>query len=328
MALNEQYLVTYDTRDHALDENESLCSLISKYPFASAPICSLGTLDQLPLEVLNMVLLQVDVHSLMTNFGYVNRRARQLMPLIPEYSKITLRSPITIRAIRSIGTGASFCLQTLWDKLHTAKCETCGDFGEYLYLITCRRVCFECFTNRIDYLPFVQADVLRMFGLRQKHLAAISSMKSVPGCYSTSEHRRRSRFTLFDYNAGMQTGLAIHGTRGAMNQYALETWTKKATQSRCRKKINRYGPDLSSWNPKRFMGIVRAGVLNARTGAPEWGLHCSACRYHWFNSQRCIGTFNWCRKFTRESFEDHIRECGEIIDGKHSRFTELLGIPR
>ncbi|OJJ85156.1 uncharacterized protein ASPGLDRAFT_147954 [Aspergillus glaucus CBS 516.65] len=307
MALNEQCLVTYDTRDHILDEKESLCPLISKYPFVSVLICSLGTLDQLPLEALNMVLLQFDVHSLMTSFGYFNRRARQLVPLIPEYSKITLRSPVTIRAIRSIGTGASLSLQTLWDKLHTAKCKTCGDFGEYLYLITCRRVCFDYFTNRTDYLPFVQANVLRIFELHQKHLAAISSMKSVPGCYSTSERRRRSRFTLFDYNAGMQTGLAIHGSLGAMNQHALGTWSKKATQSRCRKTINWYGSDLSTRNLKRFMGIARAGVLNARTGVPEWGLHCSACRYHWFNSRRCIGTFNWRRKLTRESFEDHTR---------------------
>lgn len=76
------------------------------------------------------------------------------------------------------------------------------------------------------------------------------------------------------------------------------------------------------------MGIARAGVLNARTGVPEWGLHCSACIYHWFNSRSCISTFNWRRKLTRESFEDHTREYGEIIDGKHSGFTELQGIPR
>lgn len=120
-------------------------------------------------------------------------------------------------------------------------------------------------------------------------------MKSIPGYYSTSERRRCSRFTPFDSNSGVQTGLVVHGTHSTMNRYAL--------------------------------GIVRAGVLIGRTGTPEWGLHCSACTYHWFNSQLGISTFNWCRKFTRESFEGHISKCGEIIDGKHYRFTELLSIP-
>jgi len=98
MVSNEQYLIIIGTQNHTLDKNESLCHLVINYSFASAPSCSLGTLVQLPLEIFNMVLLHVEVYSLMTNFGYVNRRARQIVSLIHVYSKTRLRSPVTIRA--------------------------------------------------------------------------------------------------------------------------------------------------------------------------------------------------------------------------------------
>jgi hypothetical protein len=55
-----------------------------------------------------------------------------------------------------------------------------GDFGGYLYLITCRRVCFLCFTEKPDYLPLLRADAIRKFGLHNEHTVRLPAMKTVP----------------------------------------------------------------------------------------------------------------------------------------------------
>ena len=56
------------------------------------------------------------------------------------------------------------CLK-LYEELSTAECDSCGDYGGYLYLVTCRRVCFLCLTENPDYLPILRADAIRKFGL-------------------------------------------------------------------------------------------------------------------------------------------------------------------
>ena len=200
--------------------------------------------------------------------------------------------------------------------------------GGYLYLVTCRRVCFLCFTIKTEYLPLLRADAIRKFGLRREDIAALPSMKSVPGYYSPREIKWRARFTLIDHDAAREAGIAAHGSIGSMVQHAYEMKAKRLQQYEARKALwGTDGPNLHrprsndffdgySSNPKRFLGIIRAPLLNPRTGSPECVFHCIACRPHHY-----LRPLHWRRVFTRESFEDHIRECGEIIHGQHSRYV-------
>jgi hypothetical protein len=92
--------------------------------------------------------------------------------------------------IISIGTGRWISCRDLYEKLCTAECDSCGDFGGYLYLITCRRVCFLCFTEEPDYLPLLRADAIRKFGLHNEHMARLPAMKTVPAWCSPYDHKR------------------------------------------------------------------------------------------------------------------------------------------
>ncbi|KAH2761567.1 hypothetical protein KXW10_000389 [Aspergillus fumigatus] len=313
-------------RDHTLDEIRNLCCL-DNGRHRPIPKYALGALEQLPLEIINLVLTQLDIRSL-TDFRRVNQRALQVVDSIPQYKAIIKHAPASLRGIISIGTGRWISCQDLYEKLCTAECDSCGDFGGYLYLITCRRVCFLCFTEKPDYLPLLRADAIRKFGLRHEHLTRLPAMKSVPGCYSPREIKVRTRLTLFDHDTARQVGVAVHGTVSTMEQYALQMTFQRLERYQSRKSQQTPGAGKSTprrprsedefdgrmSNPKRFVAIVRAPFLDVRTGSSEWGSHCVACRPYHYNRP-----LHWRRKFTDKSFEDHIKECGEIIDGKHVR---------
>ena len=307
--------------DHTLDDIEGLCRLDNGHD-RRVPCYGLGPLEIVPLEILQMILLRLDIQS-MTHFRRVNRRARLVVDQIPQYKQIVVHAPASIRGCLTIRTGFSFSCQDLYNKLRTADCDSCGDFGGYLYLATCRRVCFLCFTEKTDYLPLLRSDVIRKFGLRSEHLAKVPSFKSIPGLYSPRGIKCRRRLTLIDHSAAREAGIVMHGDSNSMKQYAPETLNKRLEIHQSRKATSTGGVkprlprsedsfDGFSSNPLRFMGIIRAPVLGARMGSPQWGFHCIACKPHHYGRP-----LHWRRKFTKESYRDHIRECGEIIDGKH-----------
>jgi hypothetical protein len=314
-----------DLRDHTLDGIESLCPLDNGQQH-DTPRSTLGALDKLPLELLNIVLVQLGIGSL-TDFRRVNRQARRVIDSIPQYREIIQHAPATIRGILSIETGDWISCQNLYAKLCTAECDGCGDFGGYLYLITCRRVCFLCFTEKTAYLPLLRTDAMRKFGLRREHVANLPRMKSIPGRYSPREIKCSTRLTLIDHDAARQAGIRLHGSVSAMEHHTaelasekLEKYQRRASGHEARQSQRTRRPKLEddfdgfSSNPKRFMGIVRAPLIDTRLGTVEWGVHCIACKSHHYDKP-----LHWRRMFTTDSFKDHVSECGEVINGHHSR---------
>ncbi|PGG98979.1 hypothetical protein AJ80_09434 [Polytolypa hystricis UAMH7299] len=318
-----------ESRDHTLDDNETLCPLDNGQQPRS-PSSRLGALERLPLEIMSMILIQLEIRSL-TDFRRVSQRAKQAVDSIPQYKKIILHAPASIRGTLSIGTGNLFSCQKLYETLCTGECESCGDFGGYLYLITCRRVCFLCFTEKPEYLPLLQTDATQKFRLRHGDTANLPSMRSVPSRYSPRKIKCRTRLTLIDHDATRQFGITMHGTIGAMEQYASEITSEEMEQYHTRK--SRHMKDCAilrqprsedafdghSSNPRRFMAIVRAPLLDARTGSPEWGFHCAACGPHHYDRP-----FHWHRMFTMKSFEDHIREI-QYIENETTAYQWIDG---
>lgn len=319
---SESTYIFLNIQDNTLDNIDESCLADSQFKVRAANH-GLGAFDRLPLEMIHMVLIRLDIQSL-NEFRRVNKSARLITDAIPQYKRILAHVPASIRGSLNINTARFFSCLDLYEKLSTAECDTCGDFGGYLYLVTCRRVCFLCFTEKTEYLPVLRKDAIRKFGLGPEHLASIPYMKSFPGRYSPRGIKCRRREALYDYAAARQTGIAVHGSINAMEEHAsemarkqLEVYNTKLSLRRPTR-TNLRLPRLEDpfdgrcSNPKRFMGIIRAPFFSAQTIAPDWGLHCFACKPSHYGRP-----LHWRRKFTVDSFRDHIRECGEITEGKH-----------
>lgn len=319
---SESTYIFLDIKDNTLDDIDNPYHFDNQFQ-SRAPRYSLGALDKLPLEIIHLALVQLDIQSL-TDFRRVNTRASLIADSIPQYKRILAHVPAAIRGSLNINTARFFSCLDLYEKLSTAECDSCGDFGGYLYLITCRRVCFLCFTEKTDYLPVSRNDAIRKFGLRSEHLSSLPWMKSLPGRYSPRGIKCRQRETLFDYSAARQTGIAVHGTIRAMEEYTSEMASKRLDVYNTKLSLRgtngtnmrppRSGDSFDGRcsNPKRFMGIIRAPFFSIQTAFADWGFHCVACKAHHY-----CRPLHWRRKYTMDSFQGHIRQCGEIIEGKH-----------
>ena len=134
--------------DHTLDNNLPgfQCQLEISRPRKS-PVAGLSQLDSLPLEILWDIVPRLDLQTL-SNFRLVNRRAYHLLGSHPQYKAIIAHARNALCGILSIQAGRWITCKTLYDTLCTPECEHCGDFGGYIYLLGCRRVCFFLFVAR------------------------------------------------------------------------------------------------------------------------------------------------------------------------------------
>ncbi|KAJ0414687.1 hypothetical protein BJY00DRAFT_19936 [Aspergillus carlsbadensis] len=154
-------------------------------------------------------------------------------------------------------------------------------------------------------------------------------MRSVPGVYSPRQIKCRRRELLFDYSAARKRGIAVHGSIGSMEEYAtgvthkkLESYNQKAslhtTGTRPRQPRTEDPFDGKCSNPRRFMAIVQAPSFRSGRAPPKFGSHCMACKRHHYRRP-----LHWRRQYTPATFQDHIAECGEIVNRKH--VTTLTG---
>jgi len=310
--------------DHTLDSN--LPSPKSKPEIEClTPTTSLGGLDALPLELLQEILYQLDLHTL-TDFRLVNRRAIRLVNSLPKYKAINKHAPNALRGILSIETGRWITCSTLYKKLCTSGCERCGDFGGYLYLLTCKRVCFLCLSEQTPYLPLSPRRASSKFGLDSRIINALPRMRAIPGTYSPNERRVHAPSVLVDYESALHAGISLHGSLSAMQKYVadmeaqkVQAYNAKAAmlqrsgfmQGRMRQPRTSDPFDGQSGNPFRFVAIVHVPYLNRTSQEVEWGFHCVGCK------KCCRPPIHYRRKFTAASFGDHLKQFGDIRDGKH-----------
>jgi hypothetical protein len=132
-------------KDYTLDDNiQAVRCPRDNFTAYNPPEVGLSALDALPLELLQAMLLKLDIRTL-ADFRVVNRRAREVMNSIPEYDAVIKHIPNVFRGILTIDGGRWITCESLYDEFCTAECKQCGDFGYYIHILTCKRVCSLCF---------------------------------------------------------------------------------------------------------------------------------------------------------------------------------------
>ncbi|KAF2663578.1 hypothetical protein BT63DRAFT_380033 [Microthyrium microscopicum] len=253
--------------------------------FAGQSQSSLGQLARFPLETLTEILLGLDIPTLIA-FRQVNRYAMSAVDSLPPYRKLRQQCPNILRAALCV-QARGYDLRTLEETLQTSKCSQCSEFGDYLYMITCRRICYPCFddyANREYYTPIHQAHVLRC-GISKKDLKHLPSIQSLPGWYGDYEYNNYTyfhtrRYRLFDRTACSSAPNWSHSKH------------LSAKESDNLTKI------------KRYSCIISAPYLGLGNKA-DWGASCAGCR-----QSEVL--------YTEEGLHDHFEKLGPVGRGTNN----------
>ncbi|KIX01219.1 uncharacterized protein Z518_08944 [Rhinocladiella mackenziei CBS 650.93] len=284
----------------------------------------LGRLDVLPFEILNMILLHLDIQSCMS-LQRTNRRGYDTVHEMPQLKAIIQHCPDVLRGILSTEMAPFIECQQLFNKLTSPTCETCNDFAGYLYLLTCTRVCFRCFTRLPNYLPILKSEACCQFGFSTTDIKRLPYLKSVPGHYTINRTSCRKRLILINTDTAQQTSTVIQGRASTIRPYGTllaeqgvtaytQRRAQRAEEARSRRPEAPHikAPhDTLEYNPRRFMAIVEIPYLDLRNGRADWGICCYACRNEFGNLRHSR------RQFLIAGFRQHMRQCGEVIDNEH-----------
>jgi hypothetical protein len=299
--------------DHLLDEKLPVTILGDTIAPAAT---DLGRLAALHVELLSQILLDLDLRTLAA-FRALNRLAADVVDALPEYKAIRRHAPNTLLGARAIGVDTQITWRTLHATLRDPKCADCGDFGGYLYLPTCRRVCFPCLDSREAYLPMTPETAAHVFGLDEATVDALPRMRTLPGVYSSIPEEVPGGMELVDAETARAAGRRLHGGQDGMDQFVEERLSAgpapRGFKYREVLTPNLEGPVDHAWdlrNPLRFVAVVRVPWLRTLQ-EPDWGFHCVGCR------DKNRWPLNRRRMFTAESFRDHLDEWGRIVDGEH-----------
>lgn len=237
--------------DHTLSDFdlEARCPLDHGTHPAHPTTPSLGTLSShLPPELTDHILTLLDIPSL-TTFRRVSQQAMLAVDSLPSYHQIRASCPDILRAILGIHA-TSFSLLTLFSVLTAPNCDTCGQFGGYLYLITCRRVCYRCFTTHKAYLPVSRNRAAEETKLPWEALRTLPTVRSLEGTYTAVRKTVGGRIFLVD--------------REALVRLCGGGWLDTS-----------FG-DATTAETRRFMAVVSAPRV-VRGGGGEWGVFCGLC---------------------------------------------------
>lgn len=252
------------------------------------PTTNLGQLDLLPDELLSNVLMRVDLQCL-TDFRQVSQRAMGVIDSMLPYAALTKHAPNSIRAYLSVGTAKLISCQDLYNKLIDYRCDWCGKFGGFLYLITCKRSCLGCVLDTWDYLPLSMPEAEIVFGLTPTQVQCLPHMRTRPGYYSSDCEGITSVNTLYDHESARSAGIAAYGSEEAMDTHLAQAADERL--ARWERAILDGGyslgkppprkPETASStlqsltrSPRQLAALVRFPQLSTSGMKLEWGFWC------------------------------------------------------
>ena len=293
-----------------------------EYPVSS----SLSKLETLPLELSDAVFRHLDVQSLI-NLRRVSQMSRFAVDALPQYRFVQHHAPELLRAAIGLEISKSTLIADLFKALTSQTCYLCGDFGTFIYLLSCHRVCFLCLTEETELRPLRVAQARDQYCLDEQALAGLPKLRSLRG-RNCGRDEQKQRLKLVDWAAAARAGIALHGSFKNVEK-AFETH-KAQVMSKYDKKlqhcrVEQYfdptvrlpgrphigeGDDLLSRNPLRFMGVIRVPWVNTVSTRQEIGVLCKGCaRDDLYALER---QFDYRRTYSQANFLEHLKECVKI----------------
>lgn len=249
---------------------------------------SLGLFDQLPLEIVHLILHQLDVHSL-TQFSYVAARGRPTILSLPAYQILVRHAPQALAALRLTKLMRFHSISHLLAALTSSRCATCPAYGPYLFLPPCERCCWNCLRYNPARRVVTQAHARTSFALSLKEVRKLPVLFSLPGRYDITRNEVLKQHQLVSVSAARDLALSIHGSAEKVVNLTEGRKYKIMTALRIRFLQRSFTinaeqdpltvPDQGNNFNDPFFGFASIPFpsLSGRSGVLEHGLWCKGC---------------------------------------------------
>ena len=156
----------------------------------------LGLLDTLPPEILLCILEYLDFKSLL-RLTQVCLRGKQTVESMPAYREMRLYAGDSLIALGKTRLLQQHSAALLRQTLRSGYCVSCFDYGGFLFLPTCERVCFECMHKNRGFHMMTLNTAKKCFDLTDKQLKSIPTLYSIPNTYNVRNYISRKRMIRF-----------------------------------------------------------------------------------------------------------------------------------
>ena len=167
----------------------------------------------MPPELLTDILVErLDLSSL-TKLRSVSRGVRSMVSSLPQYNAIVTHAPASLRASLSLQTAKYTSCRQLYKALCSEFYTTCPEFGAYLYVPTCVRVCYLCFTTKLRYKAITSGEARARWVMNAEVSKDTIQFLSLPGKYQIHHgSSRRRRLCLVDPRSVAEAADAFYGS--------------------------------------------------------------------------------------------------------------------
>ncbi|OAA52869.1 Cyclin-like F-box [Cordyceps fumosorosea ARSEF 2679] len=283
----------------------------------------IGSLGALPLEVLHQILHELDIATL-ARLQRVSQGIKLAVGSLPLLRALLDFGAEIIRGIAATKTGSLMVCRELYAKFRQPFCDNCRHVGMYLYLLTCKRVCFDCLTKTYRYRPLRPMQANYLYSLKLDTVRSFSTF-TVPTYTSSTNparesnifHQRRlipntTSWRLVDHSAVLEHALRAYGSLDVIRirlQKRMDAPPRRRTLSgRSRARPTMPGVETSlacavafPWFDRRSGTSVSASVL------------CAACMQSGIPLAQCY--------FTMAHFNEHVKAMGKVIGRAHVRLA-------
>ncbi|KAJ4325813.1 hypothetical protein N0V84_003362 [Fusarium piperis] len=177
-----------------------------------SPMQPLGLLDTLPPEILLYILEYLDFQSIY-RLSLVCLRGKLVVESMRAYQHMRTYAGDALVALGKTGLLRYHSAALLLQTLRSSQCASCFDFGGFLFLPTCERVCFECLHQNQGLHMTTLNTAKKCFDLTDRQLKSIPTLFSIPGTYNVRYPISRKRvLRLVCVKQAKQLALQIHGS--------------------------------------------------------------------------------------------------------------------
>lgn len=173
---------------------------------------TLGVIDDLPLELLQMVLSMLDLQSF-SRLSQVCSRAYGVAQSLPPYRDLIKYAPDVVAALAQTRLDRYHTVAMFHAALLSEQCVSCGHYGAFLFLPTCERCCHKCLCRNQSIWVIPPSLAAKCFNLDAAQLKEVPHLLSVPGFYSfRGRTLRKRRVNLVGVKTAKAVALKIHGS--------------------------------------------------------------------------------------------------------------------